>query len=605
MTGSGLRETVVPCKDVEHARLRRDQAVEAVNAARIEASEASARSTTASKDEKVDAARAAAEARAKVAVCNTALRDAAKALAKAESVAEKRAKDTAKAAASEKRARAKEGRRRLAANDPFLADEINWPALGAWLAARAADRICFVDGFGWGQWVGSHWEFSEKPQASLLDLVRAAYCDRASEVVTRLNANPKSAIYMLEHAQGALTLSRHLFNSPKVAHLVAFRNTAVDLRTGHRVPNSPMHYMTGSLQCDYDEKADLQRVVTAFARFWPNDPDTARMFQTAVGYSATGEVSAKRNFFMVGNQEASLSNGDNGKSMVQNALVRLFGLGLGGLGTAVKSAIILDTGDRDANSHDGAKTPLVWRRFAISTEFRHGASIDAGEFNRISGGDVQSIRPPFGQRAFEFVNVASMWFSMNTVPRFKAWDKATRVRLTPFPFTETFYDPGRAPAGCQEKELGLKEWLESDHGMRAVGLYAVRGAMRFYAHNGGKAGNFPDSPAVSELRDQILKVANPFAELFENWFVFSPQADTTKSAISALLGEHLGARPKGHEKDLFVAALKGEGVTEVKINGIRSWRGVGLSAEGRRVAASRGHRVADVWRGDPHAIAAE
>jgi hypothetical protein len=194
---------------------------------------------------------------------------------------------------------------------------------------------------------------------------------------------------------------------------------------------------------------------------------------------------------------------------------------------------------------------------------------------------------------------------MNTVPRFKAWDKATRGRLTAFPFTEAFYDPGRAPAGCQEKELGLKEWLESDDGMRALGLYAVRGAMRFYAHNGGKAGNFPDSTAVAELRDRILKAANPFAELFENWLAFNPRADTTKSAMSVLLGEHLGARPKGHEKSLFVSALKGEGVTEVKINGIRYWRGVGLTEEGRKVAASRGHGVADVWRAHLHAVAAE
>lgn len=595
---------------VAEARARRDEMASKVAEAKIAAAEASALEKVAPKEEKVAAALVTARAKAAVEAAQIALKDAEKALkaAEAESAkAAKKATDEAekKAKADEKRmaaefAAANEAERAAAvAENPFLAEEVDWPALGRWLAAKAKDRVCYVEGAGWGDWTGSHWEFASKPLPRLLDRVRRAYGSIVSPIVVELNKNHRSATFILEHAQGALTLPRHLFNSPAIAHLVAFRDCTVNLRTGQRMPHDPKHYMTGCLQCDYDEQADADRVEDAFARFWPDDPATAECFQTSIGYAMTGETSAKRMFFLVGNQDASLSNGDNGKSMVEGALVKLFGFGQGGLGAAVKSGIIVDTGDRDANSHDGARVPLIWRRFAMASEFRQGATVNAGEFNVLSGGDVISARPPHAEFAIPFVNVASMFFMMNTVARFKTWDRATRVRLTPFEFNQSFYDADKVPEGGQVKEIGLKEWLEEEGGpgQRALALYAVRGAMRFYAHNGGRAGNFPNSPAVEAFRDRILAAANPYVEMFNEWFEFSPDADTKQAAVSALLMRWLGHRPTMHEKDLFIAALKGAGVTgDPKIKGIYYWRGVGLTNEGRKIANFCGHPAADFWR---------
>lgn len=570
---------------VENARLKRDQLASQLRDAKIEAAEASALNATATKAEKVEAAKAAAAARARVQELNAELKAAEKDLAKAEKLALKRAK-----------AEAVTQRLEAAQEDPFQAFEVDWTALGKWLGDRARNRACYVEGAGWGEWTGTHWQFARKPSATLLDRVRAQYADKEGQVAMKVLSNPRGALYMLEHAQGELTLDRSLFNAPRVAHLVAFRNVTVNLKTGKTMPHDPGHYMTGSLQCEFDESADLDRVLTAFARFWPRDPETAEMFQTALGYSLTGETSAKRVFFMVGNQENALENGDNGKSLVQNALARVFGMGTGGWGTAVKSSLIVDTGDRDANSHDGAKTPLIWKRYAMASEFRHGASIDSGELNRLTGGDEQTARPPHGETSVPFVNFASLWFSMNTVPRFKSWDKATRLRLTPFPFTETFWDPGCAPEGDQEKELGLKEWLETDNGMKALGLYLVRGAMRFYAQNGGVAGNLKDTPAVAQLRDQILAEANPFADMFRQNFVFTPHADTTEKAVHKLLSDELGRRPQPSEKELFIRALAGCGVVQKKLKGDRYYRGVALTDAARRAVQVVGMACPEVWR---------
>lgn len=592
-------------KNIEALRNARDEIAAQVAELEIAKSEASAIAQTATKEDKVEAAKASAVARTELSAAKAKLKQAEKALNAAEKQAEKDAKEALKAEAIAERAEKMRVRMELAETNPLLAYEVNYSALGAWVAERAAGRACYTEGAGWGEWTGSHWQFSRKPSSELLDRVRRLYATEEGEVAAKLNANARSAEYILDHAKGALTVAREKFNRFEVAHLVAFKNVTVDMRTGKTMPHDPEDYMTGALQCDYDESADLDRILKTFARFWPNDPETAKMFQISIGYSATGEVAAKRSFFMVGDQDNSLHNGDNGKSLVQNALMQLFGVGKGGWGTSVKPGIIIDTGDRDANSHDGAKTPLIWRRFAMASEPRKGASIESGEFNRISGGDMQTARPPHGEESVQFVNFASLWISLNTMMRFKSFDRATRVRLTPFPFTESFYDPGTAPEGCQEKEIGLKEWMESEDGQRALGLYVVRGAMKYYACNDGKAGNFPDSPRVAAEREKLLTAANPFAEMFDDWLVFTPQADTTQTALNKLMELHLGNRPKGWEKTAFYDALKGNGVVFKKVKGNRVWRGVGLTDEGRKAAKTFGNTNPDFWRKPVKLVAAE
>lgn len=587
------------------AQARHDELTAALSKAKLASAEAAAEARVAGSADKV-AASIAAKAKVEVVRLTEELKTAARDLKIATVAAAALEKKTeADAAAREKQAKAQAAadRREAAANNPFAAEEVSWPALGTWLAGRLKDRVCFVEGAGWGQWVGSHWEFSVKPSAELLDTVRRTYgIGGGGMVLEKLDANPKAAVYLLEHAQGSLGLPRSLFNSREVAHLVAFRNTTVDLRTGARMPNDPRHYMTGAIQCNYNILAKADRIARTFARFWPNDADTARCFQLALGYSLTGEVSAKRVFMMVGNQDDDLKNGDNGKSMVQNAMTRLFGLGAGGWGSTIKPGLIVDTGDRDANSHDGAKVPLIWRRFAMGSEMRKGASIDAGEFNRVSGGDVQSARPPHAERAVEFINVASIWLSVNTPPRFKTFDKATKRRLTPFPFIETFYDAHDCPEDGQLKELGLEQWLESKDGQEALAMYAVRGAMAFYAANGGQSGNLPDSDAMLALRDRILRAGNPFEDVFEEFLNFEPVWDLKQSAIGPLLKAATGQRPKPWEKDAFVAAMKGMGVVEVKVKGDRFYRGVGLTMEGRKRLAFEGMQVADMRRASSLAV---
>ena len=346
--------------------------------------------------------------------------------------------------------------------------------------------------------------------------------------------------------------------------------------------------MTGCLQCAYNVSADIGRVQSTIRRYWPSNPDTAEMFQTAIGYSMTGEVSAKRIFMLIGNQNDAFANGDNGKSLIQNALLQLFGSNTGGLGTSIKPTVILDTGKRDANGHDGAKTPLIGKRLAISTEPPRDAKFEPGEFNRICGGDIQSARLPYAKHSVNFVNIASIWVSMNTIPEFSTWDRATRTRLTPFPFNETFYAPGKAPDGCQERENGLDKCFQSEEGKQALGLYAVRGAIKFYAFNNGTAGNFPESKAVAEFRDEILKASIPFEYMFETLLEFRDDSDITKKVMLDLLTVYLGDNPKRNQQATFKGALQGMGVRIIKVKGERKWRGVGLTDKGRELAIKHG-----------------
>ncbi len=606
-------------KDIESVSLIEQQQAlfDKINELKIEASTASAYARTAPKDERVEAAATAARIRAELdkarnekAGVDKAIKAAEKAATEAEkerkkqeaadkAEAEKQAKEDAKAEAKAAKRAWVEQKLEAAKTDPFEAFGVDWPSLGKWAANIFQDEVCHVEGNGWGEWTGTHWQFDQKPSAELLDRVRAEYAEKVGIVAEKLKANAKAAEYILDHAQGSLMLPRELFNHPRVAHLVAFRNYTVNLKTGEATLHNPKNYMTGAVHCDYNPNADHQRIITAFGRFWPGDNATQAMFQKVIGAAMTGEV-FKRMIFLVGDQENAANNGDNGKSLFGDTFVKFMGLGRGGLGTTIKGAMIVDTGDRDANSHDGAKTPLIWRRVAIASEFRRNATIDAGEFNRFCGGDAQQVRPPHGTEAIEFTNVATGFFLMNRVPRFKTFDKATRIRLTPFEFKEVFYDPGHAPEGGQEKELGLKEWLLSKEGQEAFGLYAVRGAIRYYAENDGQAGNIKTSPAVADCRDRILNASNPHSQLFEESFIFDKNADTLRSALYSLLDNSMGRKAKPYEKDAFMEALlDGRGCEVKKIKGLYFIRGVGLTADAVALAATYGHLTPTDWRESP------
>ncbi len=601
-------------------RMELQAATEIVAADKIESAKASAIARSAGKAERVEAAANAAELREKAAASAKVVKAIEAKISKIEKDrerAEKKAererdlqkkkdqaaadKAEAKAAKEQEKAQKieaaiayKKQRMDAARENPLLAFDVDWPALAAWAAPQLEGLVCYVEGAGWGLWSGVCWVFAPRlaDAAALLDMVRELYCLEETDVVVKLNANPRSAEHILTHAKDILSVDRWMFNSPAVAHLIPFQNVTVDLKTGETMPHDPEHYMTGAIQCDYNPDANIDRVKEAFARFWPNDEDTARVFQLALGYSMTGEVAAKRMFMMVGNQDDATSNGDNGKSMVQNALTKLFGFGRGGFGVAIKSSIIVDTGDRDANSHDAAKGPLIWKRFAMASEFRVGASINAGEFNVLSGGDVITARAPHSPESIQFINISSDWFSMNQVARFKSWDKATKHRLTPFPFNQAFFKPGSEELenGGQSADLSLKPWLESKAGQEALGAYLVEGAMQYYAGNSGVAGDWVDSEAMDELKEQILDASNPYREFFEEMLEFDKTMSTDRKAFNAVLKGCLGAL-KQHEKAEFKRAMAGKGAVEKKVKGYYRWCGVALSEDARKMAALSGHKT--------------
>ncbi|MCG6111547.1 MAG: hypothetical protein MEQ74_05080 [Paracoccus sp.] len=607
---------MTPTNRLEAAQKRVEDLTAALHAAELATTEASTLASLADKADKVEARLEATKVKQKERTIANELRQAKADVKSAErDVAAANKKTVVDKEAAQKQAdletrraaaiAAEEARVEAALENPFVASDVNWTVLGKWCAKRLENTACFVEGMGWGEWTGCCWQFSGSPSATLLDRVRDGWAGIVSEVTEKLNANPSAGEHALNHAKGSLLVHRNVFNADTVAHLVAFQNITIDLRTGETMPNNPTHYMTGALQCNYNPEAEVERIEAAFARYWPGDKETARCFQLAVGYSLTGEKSAKRIPMLIGNQDEANKNGDNGKSTFQNALLQVLGTEKGGWGGTVKSGLIVDTGDRDANSHDGAKAPLLWKRFAMASEVRKGASINSGEFNVLSGYDSQPIRTPYGKESIQAVIVATTWFSMNNAFRFKTWDKATKERILSFPFNESFYDAHNCPPGGQLKDLALGKWLSSPAGQEALALYAVQGAGAFYAQNDGKPGNLPMSPVMEALREQILRTSNPHADLFEDFFDFDPAWDTEVTVVSKILRDTSPTPVKAWEKDQFVAALKGMGVTVIKVKGDRYYRGMRLTEKGQKFADTGGHRNASVQRGQVFAIAAE
>ena len=66
----------------------------------------------------------------------------------------------------------------------------------------------------------------------------------------------------------------------------------------------------------YDSSASSELWERVLLDCLRGDHEQAAAFQRAVGYTLTGEQSAKAAFFILGNEDSAGTNGDNGKSLV-------------------------------------------------------------------------------------------------------------------------------------------------------------------------------------------------------------------------------------------------------------------------------------------------
>jgi putative DNA primase/helicase len=341
---------------------------------------------------------------------------------------------------------------------------------------RGADlRYCFAFK-KWLIWNGQRWAIDDTGKAMRMakDTIKAFLNqadeakNEAAEKFARASLDSHRLKSMLLLAQSELPITpNELDRSP---WLLNFTNGTVDLRSGLLLPHRRGDFITRMVGFAYKPEATCPRWLRFLDEIMGGGPDAGEgaadqaaelidFIQRALGYSITGEVSAKALFVAYG-------SGDNGKTTllgVVRELIREY---------AVTVGLDLLMSKETNNNIDAARAKLMGARLAVSSETEEGQRLSAARLKRICqgpGGEIEACRKY--ENPVAFPETHKLWIDANHKPDLPATDRAAWNRLHLIPFTVTI------PKDRQDRQLTASLLKEAE----GILPWLVTGAKRWYA----------------------------------------------------------------------------------------------------------------------------
>jgi putative DNA primase/helicase len=318
----------------------------------------------------------------------------------------------------------------------------------------------------WLMW-GKHWWVQDKVErvidwasvALRTRLEKAASIDDPDERKKEINHVLQSENFsrlkaMVERSRSMLGIRNAGDGWDEQMHLIGVMNGVVDLRQGKLIDGAPEQKITKHCTLDYHADATAPVWEKTLADIF--EPDTLGYFQTAVGYSITGETSEQCLFCLFG-------EGSNGKSTLTDALT----YALAPYSYTMPFST-MEFNDRSAVSNDIAA--LVGRRFVVASETQENVRLNEGRIKSLTG-DAQITARKLYQEYFSFRPQAKYWLAFNHKPRTTDdthgfWRRVRLISLTKR-FEKDQCDPNlltklraEAPGILRWAVDGARKWYE-------------------------------------------------------------------------------------------------------------------------------------------------
>lgn len=228
-------------------------------------------------------------------------------------------------------------------------------------------------------------------------------------------------------------------------HLLGVANGVVDLRTGRLIEGKPDQRITFHCPYEYDPAAVAPTWVKALTDVF--EPDLIPYFQTAVGYSVTGEIKEQCLFCLFG-------EGSNGKSTLTEAIVNT----LGPYAYTMPFST-LEFSSRANISNDVAS--LVGRRFVVASETQENIRLNEGRIKSLTG-DGKITARFLHKEYFTFALTGKYWLAFNHKPHTSDdthgfWRRIRLITLGK-QFTERNCDPEMSMKLAAEAP-GILAWI--------------------------------------------------------------------------------------------------------------------------------------------------
>jgi putative DNA primase/helicase len=272
----------------------------------------------------------------------------------------------------------------------------------------------------------------------------------------------------------------------------------VNLRTGLLRPGHRDDRITMCTSVPFDPGAISERWNAALQSILV-DEKTSTFVQTAIGYSATGDMRSDCWFLAHG-------DGRNGKGTIYHPVRRALGDYAAELPASIFDA------RRQGAPYDLAVLP--GKRFVVSSESGDSIKIHHDRIKQITGGDPIRAANKY-EKSFEFQPVCKLWLAANRKPRVTDDSPAFWARVRLVPFKVSF-------VGREDRNLRPALENEPEH-QTAILAWIVHGATR-YAQTG-----LQSAPSVAAATDAYERECDPLAEFYDE-------------ACELAAGAHIGAK---------------------------------------------------------------
>lgn len=312
---------------------------------------------------------------------------------------------------------------------------------------------------------------------------------------------------MLKLAETTMAIKHEEFDENK--WLLNIKNGTIDLKTGNLMPHNKSNLITKMCNAAYDPAATSPLWINFLDTIFDGNADMVKFVQKMIGYSLTGDVSEKCFFILLG------ENGNNGKSVLINVLMRLFNDF--GMQTPIDTLLSRKPG---AQSNDLVR--MKGARFVSSAEANKNCYFDEALVKRITGNDPMTARLLYKEH-ITFYPECKIMIATNRVPRFDSADTAFNNRVKLINFNVSI------PEAEQDKNLADKLYAELD----GILSWAVSGCMLWQQEGLG------DVPLVDETMVEI-KCNSSIGNFIQTCCVVSDTAKTvTRDLYEAYLLYHI------------------------------------------------------------------